>query len=729
MKLNKVLKTLAIGLTLALLCIPLYITPVSADTDPHLYFSSEDAVKGSSVTISGSLGYNIPDGVSYTIEFRTTINGKYYKIDVIQIPKNGRFTYTWSPVPIIVNNSQYPSGEYRIEGVAVSGGSIKHTFEGYLNIIDRPSNPTISLSTNTAVVGDTITISGASFPTTGTDPISISVDGTVVATRTSAATFSYAYKVPELRYGEHVVVVKRGTDIELEKRFNVGPTLILSKYKGDPESVIVATGTGFGKDKTVTFMIGNKTIGAGHTDQNGSFVCDDIVIPRLAEGSYQITISDGVITGLEKTFIVNKVNLDVSLTPLIYDYQTTGTISGVGLQSDGFIRLNYKHKTLSGYGDEINRAAEADDEGYASGTFTFGKNVPAGMYTVTLEVSPQRYSETFDVEVKPTIIVSKEKVVVGEEFKVEGYNFIPGSTIDIIIGDKLLGSVTVASNCCFSAVLNMPQVAGGLHSITVDPIGYNMSAPITVGSTFEFQETTPSKRANVGTHLVTSGSGFLPNATVTVVALDVTDVDVSKAVTLAAFKTDANGSFAIEFTITSALRGGDKNVTVTDGTNTYQAKLYMDNTAPNTPAPKIPASAERVRDKEQPITFGWDGSVDPSGVIYEFQLSLDPTFTNVLIDKTTDQISVTLSEKDKFTIDEVEYTGEKLPAAASKAPYYWRVRAYDTVGNVGEWSAPYSFTTGFAMPNWIIWVYCGVGIVIVLILGVMVGRKLAYRNY
>jgi hypothetical protein len=64
-----------------------------------------------------------------------------------------------------------------------------------------------------------------------------------------------------------------------------------------------------------------------------------------------------------------------------------------------------------------------------------------------------------------------------------------------------------------------------------------------------------------------------------------------------------------------------------------------------------------------------------------------------------------------------------------KTPYYWRVRATDAAGDVGAWSTSNTFTIGFIWPTWIIHVWYGLGIVVALILGLWLGRRMAYQSY
>ncbi len=731
MKLNKVFKTLATGLVLALLCIPLFINPVAADEFLPGY--TKVTLPDSTVARGTAVTWNINSsfaGVKYS----------FFLLTEAQISAGAQGSYigeakvTASKLQIVYQTGPKQAlGKYYIKAIHAMGDSTSAAdYYTEFTLADVSPDPTVTLEGPSNVkVGDTIRIKGAYFPSNALTQIKL--NNAVVATATTAS-FQIDIAIGEMGYGyHHVEIINESVSFTKQLDIFVESDVTMFPTSGNPETLCVATGTGFATKTEVTFMININKIGSVTTDDNGSFVYDELKIPKLGAGSYTIVVSDRKSGSHELKFEVKQLPTSVSLSPTMYDYSTEGVVSASGLNGTaGFVRMSYSHTTIPGYGRGVDTIANGDENGYATGIFTFGKNMPAGVYKVELETGTNKVTKSYNVTLRPTIVVNKQSVMVGEEFTIEGWNFVPGSRVKIYLDQVLVTeNVTVGTDCTFFVTPKMISAATGVHSLTVvdDRNNISASASISIGAQGSLTVTTPENRAYVGAKLNTSGNGFLPNATITVLALDVTDVDSSKAVTLASFLTDASGAFSYQFTITSALRGGDKNVTISDGTNTIEAKLYMDNTAPDAPVLAAPTNSVRVRDKEQPITFGWNGVYDPSGVTYEFQLTLDLGFKDILIQKSTAEQSVTLSEADKITVDGKAYDGTKLPAAASKAPYYWRVRAVDSIGNAGEWSDPFSFTTGFSMPNWIIWVYFGVGIVIVLILGVMVGRKLAYRNY
>jgi hypothetical protein len=121
---------------------------------------------------------------------------------------------------------------------------------------------------------------------------------------------------------------------------------------------------------------------------------------------------------------------------------------------------------------------------------------------------------------------------------------------------------------------------------------------------------------------------------------------------------------------------------------------------------------------KQPITFSWNSVTDPSGVTYTFQISQDPQFATLIKES-----------KAQTTTSYVMTELEKLPSAGGKTPYLWRVRAVDAAGNASAWSETRTFNVGLIWPSWMIHVWYGFGILVALILGLWLGRRMAYQSY
>jgi hypothetical protein len=211
----------------------------------------------------------------------------------------------------------------------------------------------------------------------------------------------------------------------------------------------------------------------------------------------------------------------------------------------------------------------------------------------------------------------------------------------------------------------------------------------------------------VGQDITVSGTGFAANGVITVTF-------ESAPVTVAIGQADSSGTFTASFKVPAA-PSGPHTIHVSDGTTTKDFSFFMDSTPPA--APKLLLPADKFKPK-QPIPFTWTAVTDPSGVTYTLQISQDPSFATVPLEKTG-----------LTTAQYLMTTAEKLKSSGSKTPYYWRVKATDLAGNVGAWSTANTFSIGFIWPSWIIYVWGGIAIVIALILGIWIGRRMAFQSY
>ena len=71
---------------------------------------------------------------------------------------------------------------------------------------------------------------------------------------------------------------------------------------------------------------------------------------------------------------------------------------------------------------------------------------------------------------------------------------------------------------------------------------------------------------------------------------------------------------------------------------------------------------------------------------------------------------------------------ERLESTDKEAPYYWSVQAVDAADNASGWTAAQSFYVGFAfeLTGWVLYLLMGLAGVVLLLVGILVGRRLAY---
>ena len=112
-----------------------------------------------------------------------------------------------------------------------------------------------------------------------------------------------------------------------------------------------------------------------------------------------------------------------------------------------------------------------------------------------------------------------------------------------------------------------------------------------------------------------------------------------------------------------------------EGSAPDMGAFEFDNTPPAAPSLTSPDNGAEILDNTP--TFEWTSVADPSGVKYEIQ-----------VDDNDDFSSPVYSFFDIFAV--IHTLPDENALALGK--YYWRVRAKDGVGNIGEWSEEWNFT-------------------------------------
>jgi len=154
--------------------------------------------------------------------------------------------------------------------------------------------------------------------------------------------------------------------------------------------------------------------------------------------------------------------------------------------------------------------------------------------------------------------------------------------------------------------------------------------------------------------------------------------------------TDAGGIFVTTIEIPN-IQKGIYTVKVDFGAAPAEFRFTVEGDVPPTPNLLLPKEGSF---SQQPANFAWESVSDSSGVTYELQVSDDPKFGKLLLDK-----------KD---LDGPEYwltEAEKLKLSSHgnvffRNVFYWRVRAKDSLGIGGDWSSVWTYDIS---KTWSIW--------------------------
>ena len=111
---------------------------------------------------------------------------------------------------------------------------------------------------------------------------------------------------------------------------------------------------------------------------------------------------------------------------------------------------------------------------------------------------------------------------------------------------------------------------------------------------------------------------------------------------------------------------------------------------PNTPTtPKLISPKNKALVTDLMPRLDWSNSAVPNGTIfdhYQVQVATDEAFTAVVVDKDVAGLNTNS-----------EYTLES--ALNPNTRYYWRVRAFNTLGQYGSWSTAYYFREAVEAPE------------------------------
>jgi len=375
-------------------------------------------------------------------------------------------------------------------------------------------------------------------------------------------------------------------------------------------------------------------------------------------------------------------------------------------------RFGISQRTTIEYDGDIVEVASGDKETDEGGKFTCTIIIPEStidthVITVTDESGNEPEAE---FNVKPKITIDPTSGAVGEVIKVSGTGFedreqititVDGSrvtTIPLFVQTNGKGSFAGSFLVPYYAVSDTSRIRAN------DSLFNSAEAELTILTGISLSPaTSQTSPGHVGMELTLYGTGFIASSQVTITY---DDIKVETATT------NSKGTFSATF-FTPPSVAGDHMITVTDGTNTITTTFTMESDAPPIPVPLLPEVAATV---EVETHFDWEDVADPSGITYTLQIGTDADFTTIVLEREGQTQS-------KYTITK----GETLKPTGMDAPYYWRVRAVDNASNEGKWTIPvlfYADRSQEVTPSWTLYLWIGLGVLLLGILGFWVLRRI-----
>ncbi len=444
-----------------------------------------------------------------------------------------------------------------------------------------------------------------------------------------------------------------------------------------------------------------------YTTGDGIFDTDFSIPYELTTGYYPEDVHGGeyyvYITYRDSDSIIavakfTVTNGEIELDPEEGQVGTEVSISGEGLRPTQEITIEYDEYDVDIAGGD----KETNSDGQFTCTFIVPESI-AGNHDVTVTDESGNKPEA-EFSVKPKITVAPTSAASGNTIQVSGTGFAKKEYITITFNNNRVSTYPIQLKSTYkgsfssSFLVPSPTPSGISEVRAIDGKANRAKVDLTMSAGISLSPTTSqTSPGHVGMELTIHGTGFIANTMVTIT------YDNNEVITVATAHTDVYGDFLATFTIPPSV-AGSHIVTATDGTNTVISIFTME-----AEAPLMPMNPKATIMSGAEVYFNWEDVVDVSGVTYTLQVASDADFTTIVLEKK----GLTHSE---YTLSKEE----KLELSESTPPYYWRVKAADGASNESEWMPAGSFYIGFswtAIPSWPIYIWIGLAVLILAILG------------
>jgi hypothetical protein len=525
-------------------------------------------------------------------------------------------------------------------------------------------------------VGTSVAVTGTTFTPGQSFTLKLGTSTVKTGLTDVLGNFSVSFQVPPVPRGQYdITVTTPAPDTSSVAYFTVTPQIKLASNSGRVGDQIAVSGTGFLANATVTLLLDNSSGGTVTADSVGSFSNAMLTVPASAKGQHSIAGRDS--SG-------NSPGLPFTTSQIMTVAPASGAVGDkIGVTGRGFAATS--PVTISIDGEPVPTASPTTD---AVGTFTAGAfvipSLTAGKHRIVAR-DADGTDAAADISVTYKVALTPATGTPGTVVRVTGDGFLANQPISIEYdnGPVVTNPTAIVSSGkgSFRGSFEVPGGLTGTYSVEISDgtVTATASFQATLNCTIS-QTTSAASPGYVGMELTISGSGFKPRTKVTI------NRDASPPTLLTTSVSDNIGTFSATFTLPPT-KSGEHTITATDGTNAKSFNLVIESEPPPVPAPLLPETGTKAG---RPVRFHWKDVVDPSGVIYNLQVTSDDKFEKIVLEKD----GITTSE---YTLSD----NETLPSVVKQAPYYWRVQAADNAGNVGDWSADNSFYLGLVLtlPN------------------------------
>jgi hypothetical protein len=371
--------------------------------------------------------------------------------------------------------------------------------------------PSISISTDSGIVGDDVTVGGKGFAASESN-IVVTYDGTSVKTGIAAGntgSWETTFSLPASAKGSRTVDASgqttKASDVP-DVTVTINPTISMTPVSGNVGTSVTVSGTGFGKSEEsiqVTYDGASAKTGLS-ADTKGSWSAV-FNIPNSTKGGHTIDAS-GASTNAgdvpDLTFIVSSA---VTVKPASGSVGDAITVAGCGFGgSESGITI-----TLDG--NIVKSDIVANSEGCWNSSMTV-PSTTAGNHVIDAYGASTTASEVADTKL---VVLSKMTLEpaeghVGSNIAINGAGFGAGKVVTLKYDSTaLVNEYTTDDKGNFQASLVAPKSPGGKHNLTAtDADGASATAVFNM-------ETTPPSVPQIVSPTEGSRVGLLDRITAT----------------------------------------------------------------------------------------------------------------------------------------------------------------------------------------------------------------------
>jgi uncharacterized repeat protein (TIGR02543 family) len=312
----------------------------------------------------------------------------------------------------------------------------------YVNVVISGS-ASITLSSASGNVGDTVTVTGSSFG--NSQAFTVTYDSTVVASGTTTSSGGIpsgtTFTAPSSVKGNHTVTVTQGSNSPTAT-FTVNPKITLAPSSGSSGVSVTVAGSGFAGSSAVTVNYDavpqTTTPSTVTTNTSGSFSCS-FTVPTSTAGAHTVRASQGASSATATYQLVPLYTISFNATGLASGTSWNVTLNG-NTQSSTNETVTFNGLSSGTYGYSINTPSN-----YICGSATTGSvtvsgasiNKPVTFVSTTISDWPMLHHDSLHT----------------------GFSNATGPTTN-----NLLWSTTVS----FSAVSSSPAIVDGSLFVGAD---------------------------------------------------------------------------------------------------------------------------------------------------------------------------------------------------------------------------------------------------------------------